>query len=53
MVACCCSGSPALATDAEHFSPVGNYTITAGPGTLAAQSYTFHFVNGTLTLTPA
>ena len=31
-------------------SPVGTYPITAAVGTLAAQNYTFTYVNGTLTV---
>ena len=45
------SGSPSLATSADASSPVGNYPITVSQGTLAAQNYTFAFVNGNLTIT--
>jgi hypothetical protein len=47
------SGSAALTTAAIAASPVGNYTITAGPGSLSATNYTFAFSNGTLTVSPA
>ncbi len=44
------SGTPALATTATANSGPGSYPITAGIGTLAAANYTFHLVNGTLTI---
>jgi Ca2+-binding RTX toxin-like protein len=47
------SGAPALATTATTTSPVGAYPITTTPGTLCAANYTFAFVSGTLTVTPA
>ena len=47
------TGSPSLTTTATSSSPVGNYPITAAPGTLAAQNYTFVFVNGTLAINKA
>jgi len=47
------SGSPQLSTTATSTSPAGTYTISIGPGTLAAANYTFSFVNGTLTIVPA
>ena len=47
------SGSPSLTTAATVSSPVGMYAITAAAGTLAATNYSFSFVNGTLTITPA
>jgi hypothetical protein len=47
------SGAPVLATTATRTSPPGVYPITISQGTLAAQNYTFTFVNGTLTLTIA
>lgn len=47
------TGSPILTTTASATSGVGTYTITAALGTLAAPNYTFAFVNGTLTITPA
>src|SRR6185437_166381 len=34
-------------------SPVGSYPITCAQGTLSAQNYTFNFVSGSLTITPA
>jgi len=46
-------GAPALSTGATASSPVGNYPITALPGTLSAINYDFTFVNGTLTVTRA
>ena len=42
------TGSPNLTTTATSTSPVGSYPITAAQGTLAAQNYTFVFVNGSL-----
>ncbi|MGA2068523.1 MAG: MBG domain-containing protein [Thermoguttaceae bacterium] len=47
------SGSPSLTGGDTAGSPVGSYVITAAQGTLAAQNYSFTFVNGTLTVTPA
>lgn len=47
------NGSPALSTTATSTSPVGIYPITISAGTLTAANYTFSFVNGTLTITPA
>jgi hypothetical protein len=47
------SGAPSLTTTATSSSPVGQYTITAAQGTLAANNYTFAFVSGTLTINPA
>ena len=47
------SGSPSLTTTATAASSVGTYTITAAVGTLTAANYSFSFVNGTLTVTPA
>ena len=47
------SGNASLTTTATATSPVGTYPITAAQGTLAAANYTFVFVNGTLTVTPA
>jgi len=47
------SGSPSLTSTATASSAVGNYTITAGLGNLAATNYSFSYVNGTLTVTPA
>ena len=47
------SGSPSLTTTAPQNPPAGSYPINADQGTLSAQNYTFTFVNGTLTVTPA
>ncbi len=47
------SGAPSLTTTATAGSPVGNYTITAAQGTLSAQNYSFAFVSGTLSISPA
>ena len=47
------TGIPALSTSADATSPVGNYTITTGPGTLSSTGYVFNYVNGTLTVNPA
>jgi hypothetical protein len=47
------SGAAALTTTATAASPVGTYPIDAAQGTLAAANYSFAFVSGTLTVTPA
>jgi len=47
------SGAPGLGTPADTNSGVGLYPIIVAPGTLGAANYTFAFVNGTLTVTPA
>jgi hypothetical protein len=47
------SGSPILNTVAGPNSPVGAYPIEVSPGSLSSGCYTFNFVNGTLTVTPA
>ena len=47
------SGSPAFSTNAPSGPPVGTWTIFVTQGTLAAQNYTFRFVNGTLAVTAA
>ena len=47
------TGTPALTTVATAIYNVGNYAITAAAGTLAAANYTFKFVSGALTITPA
>ena len=47
------SGAPNLTTSATTTSPLGNYAIVITQGTLAAQNYTFTFVNGTLTIIQA
>ena len=44
------TGSPSLTATATTTSPVGSYMITAALGTLAANNYTFKFVDGTLTI---
>src|SRR4051812_2236730 len=46
------SGSPAC-TSADPTAAVGTYPITCTTGTLAAANYTFTFVSGNLTVTPA
>ena len=46
-------GTASLSTPATANSVVGPYTITATQGTLSAANYTFVFVNGSLTVTPA
>jgi 6-phosphogluconolactonase (cycloisomerase 2 family) len=46
------SGSP-ICTSAPATSNAGSYPIVCSPGTLAATNYTFAFVDGTLTVTPA
>jgi hypothetical protein len=47
------SGTASLTTTATTSSGVGNYTIIAALGSLSAANYTFTFVNGTLSITPA
>jgi hypothetical protein len=47
------TGSPSLTTVAAPSSQVGTYPIVAARGNLAATNYTFAFVNGTLSITPA
>ncbi|HEY4356624.1 MAG TPA: Ig-like domain repeat protein [Acidobacteriaceae bacterium] len=47
------TGAPNETTAATTNSPQGTYPITITQGTLAAANYTFTFVNGTLTVTPA
>ena len=47
------SGAPTLTTSATASSAVGSYAITASAGSLAAANYSFSFVAGTLTVTPA
>src|SRR4030095_152852 len=44
-------GTPALSTTTTNV--VGTYPITAAQGTLSAANYSFTFVNGVLTVTPA
>jgi hypothetical protein len=45
------SGAPVLTTAATPSSPVGQYPITVGLGTLSAANYGFTPVNGVLTIT--
>jgi YD repeat-containing protein len=47
------SGSPSLTAPGAAVNTAGTYAITAAAGSLAAANYTFQFVNGTLTVTPA
>jgi hypothetical protein len=49
------SGSPALSTGADTNSAVAGspYTITVAQGTLAAANYSFNFIAGSLSVTPA
>ena len=47
------SGNPSMTSSATATSPVSNYTISTGLGTLTSQNYTFQFANGTLSVTPA
>jgi hypothetical protein len=44
------TGSPSLTTSATISSPAGTYAIVSAAGTLAADNYSFRFVNGTLTV---
>ncbi len=46
------SGAPSEITAATSSSPQGTYPIVISAGTLAAQNYSFTFVNGTLTIGP-
>jgi hypothetical protein len=45
------TGTPSLTTTATQSSALGTYPVTITQGTLAATSYTFNFVNETLTVT--
>ena len=47
------STTPALSTTANQGSSPGTYPITISTGSLAAANYSFYFVNGTLTISPA
>jgi 6-phosphogluconolactonase (cycloisomerase 2 family) len=47
------TGSPSCTTTATQASAVGTYPISCTQGTLAATNYTFTFVSGTLTISPA
>jgi subtilase family serine protease len=44
-------GAPAISTTATSNSVAGSYAIKISAGTLTATSYTFKFVNGTMTVT--
>lgn len=46
-------GHPVVTTTAQKNAAVGSYPVTATLGTLSAANYTFSFVPGTLTVTPA
>jgi hypothetical protein len=45
------SGAPSFTTNATQGSPVGQYYITPGLGTLSAANYSFAFQSGTWTIT--
>jgi MBG domain (YGX type) len=47
------TGDPDLNTTATNTSPAGDYSITAALGSLSAVNYTFSFIEGNLTITPA
>ncbi len=47
------TGAPALSTEADTNSPIGNYPIMVTQGTLGSTNYVFQFVSGTLTVNPA
>jgi hypothetical protein len=47
------AGTPDLSTTAKAGSNVGNYPISMKQGTLSDPNYSFSFVNGKLTITPA
>ncbi len=47
------SGTPSLTTTATLMSSVGTYPITAAAGSLSAANYSYNFVNGLLSVTPA
>lgn len=47
------TGAPNLTSTATAASAAGTYTITTTAGTLGAINYTFSYLNGTLTVTPA
>ena len=47
------TGTPTETSTATTTSPQGTSAITITQGTMAAVNYTFTFVNGTLTITPA
>ena len=45
-------GQPSLYTAATSNSPVGSYTLVVQQGSLTAANYSFHFVSGTVQITP-
>jgi len=47
------TGAPALTTTAAATSSVGQYTVTAAPGTLAANNYAFEFAAGSIKINKA
>ena len=47
------TGTPNLTTAAVPAAPVGGYPILATAGTLASSNYTFNFIAGTLSVSPA
>ena len=47
------SGVPSVTSAATPTNPVGTYTIDAAVGSLSSANYSFSFVGGTLTITPA
>jgi hypothetical protein len=47
------SGQPNLSTAATNDSPIGDYAIVIGPGSLSATNYSFILTNGTLTVCKA
>jgi hypothetical protein len=47
------TGTPLVTTSATTADDTGSYPITAALGGLSASNYTFSFVNGTLSITPA
>ncbi|MGF7181971.1 beta strand repeat-containing protein, partial [Tunturiibacter psychrotolerans] len=47
------TGNPSLTTTPASPTTVNNYTITAGPGTLASSNYSLTFATGILSITKA
>jgi sugar lactone lactonase YvrE len=47
------TGTPLIVTDAIPAAPVGTYPIVTRQGSLASTSYTFQYVNGTVTVARA
>ena len=45
-------GQPGFVTAATSSSPVGSYTLAPQQGSLTAANYSFHFVSGTVQITP-